>query len=330
MATTMLPPAEALPDVLPTDRLTATGRPIPEVRAELRRISNVGNAFSVVGVWFQAALTVGAAIWLHHPLAWVAAYVLMGRTFARLGILGHEAAHRLLFTKKSVNDFVGKWFLAYPSMTPIEAYRRSHMAHHKDEMGPEEPDIPLYRGYPIPPDSFRRKLVRDALFVTGWKIRKPLLQLAWKRNPIALQIVATQVVIFLAFAAIGRPELYLFLWLLPEMSVWRVLNRLRAIAEHGGMARSSDRRLTTHHVRQSWLARFWIVPFNTGWHLAHHVDIGIPWRHLPALHRELVASGWVTPELEYPSYVALWRKLASGPTRTPAASTTGTTPASLR
>ena len=35
----------------------------------------------------------------------------------------------------------------------------------------------------------------------------------------------------------------------------------------------SDAGATTHHVRQSLRARFWMVPFNTGWHLAHHVDI---------------------------------------------------------
>ncbi len=331
MVSTMLPPPEALPDVLPTERLTATGRPVPEVRAELRRISNVGNVVTVMGLWLQAALTVGLGIWLSHPVGWLLAYVLMGRTFARLGILGHEAAHRLLFSKKSANDVVGTWLCAYPGFVPIEAYRRSHMAHHKVEFGPEEPDIPLYRGYPIPADSFRRKLWRDATFRTGWKIRKPLLQLAWQRNPIALQIVAVQAVILGAFTLVGRPELYLFLWVLPEMSVWRVLNRLRAIAEHGGMKQSDDRRETTHHVRQSVLARFWIVPYNTGWHLAHHVDIGIPWRNLPKLHEELVASGWVTPDLTYPSYTALWRKLASGErraTRTPAPATTGTSPAS--
>jgi fatty acid desaturase len=330
MATTMLPPPALLPDVLPTERLSATGRPVPEVRAELRRISNVGNVFTVVGVWLQAALTVGLGIWLHHPLGWALSFVLMGRTFARLGILGHEAAHRLLFSKKSVNDLVGRWLCAYPGFVPLEAYRRSHMAHHKQEFGPEEPDIPLYRGYPIPMDSFRRKLWRDATFRTGWKIRKPFLQLVRQRNPIALQILATQVAILGVFALVGRPELYVFLWLAPEMSVWRVLNRLRAVAEHGGMKQSDDRRETTHHVRQSLLARFWIVPYNTGWHLAHHVDIGIPWRNLPALHRELVASGWVVPDLEYPSYVALWRKLASGEpaTRTIAPATTGTSPAS--
>jgi fatty acid desaturase len=176
--------------------------------------------------------------------------------------------------------------------------------------------MPLYVGYPIPPDSFRRKLWRDATFRTGWKIRKPLLQLAWKRNPIALQILAVQAVILGIFTAIGRPELFVFLWIAPEMSVWRVLNRLRAIAEHGGLQQSPDRRLTTHHVRQTWPARFWIVPYNTGWHLAHHVDIGVPFQNLPALHRELEASGWVRPELAYPNYRALWRRASSAPAAT--------------
>ena len=65
-------------------------------------------------------------------------------------------------------------------------------------------------------------------------------------------------------------------------------------------------------IRQSWLARYWMVPYHTGWHLAHHVDMGVPWTNLPRLHDELVASGWVTPEIEYPSYRAFWRDASSG------------------
>jgi fatty acid desaturase len=65
-------------------------------------------------------------------------------------------------------------------------------------------------------------------------------------------------------------------------------------------------------VRQSWPARFWLVPFNTWWHLAHHVDMGIPWRNLPRFHAELERAGYVTAELTYPSYRALWRNLADG------------------
>jgi fatty acid desaturase len=97
------------------------------------------------------------------------------------------------------------------------------------------------------------------------------------------------------------------------MTVWRVINRLRAVAEHGGMEHSSDRRLTTHHIRQSWAARFWMVPFHTGWHLAHHVDIGVPFQNLPRLHRELEEAGWVRPELEYPDYRTFWRQASSRP-----------------
>jgi fatty acid desaturase len=103
------------------------------------------------------------------------------------------------------------------------------------------------------------------------------------------------------------------LWFAPWMTIWRVINRLRAIAEHGGMTHSDDDRLTTHHVRQSWSARFWMVPYNTGWHLAHHADMGVPWRNLPRLHRELVDAGHVVAGLEYPSYRALWSRLSSRP-----------------
>ena len=312
---TVLPPPELLPDVLPTDRLTATGRPVPPVREELRRIPNARNAVTVLGVFVQSFGVLAVAFWLAHPLAFAAAYLLLGRAFALYAILGHEAAHRLLFTRKRWNDLIGKWLLSYPSLTAFDAYRRVHMAHHKDEMGPEEPDYMLYAPYPIPPDSMRRKLTRDAFFVSGYKNLRGLWGALRRPGPsrrVAGSIVAVQAVVAVVLGVAFAWWAYPVLWLAPWMSVWKVINRLRAIAEHGGMTRSPDRRLTTHHVRQGLLARFWMVPYNTGWHLAHHVDIGIPFRSLPALHRELVAAGWVVPDLEYPNYRALWRALASG------------------
>ena len=36
-----------------------------------------------------------------------------------------------------------------------------------------------------------------------------------------------------------------------------------------------------------------------------------PFQNLPRLHRELVASGWVTEELEHPNYRELWRALSA-------------------
>ncbi len=311
----MVPPDELLPDVLPTDRLLASGKPVPELRAELRRIPNLRNVGNVVSVWLQSFGVIALGVWLDHPVTWVVAFVLMGRAFALYGILGHEAAHRLLFSNRTANDLVGRWGLAYPGFVPFDLYRRSHFAHHRDEMGPDEPDLNLYLGYPVTRASLGRKLRRDALGISGWKNLKGLFRglRAEATRPVALRIMAVQLVILAGFTAVGRPELYPLLWLLPWMTGWRVINRLRAIAEHGGMTRSDDRRRTTHHVEQHWPARFWLVPFNTGWHLAHHVDMGVPFQHLPALHDELVRAGWVTPDLVYPNYRALWRALASRP-----------------
>jgi fatty acid desaturase len=311
--TTVVPGPDALPDVLPTDRLQASAKPKPPRRDELRRISGVRSALTVIFCWAQAVAVIAVAVWLDNPFAWVAAFLLMGRSIVMFNILGHEAAHRLLFRNRRLNDGVGRWLLSYPAFQPLELYRRIHFAHHRDELGPEEPDLALYNGYPITRASLRRKLTRDALGITGWKLLRGLFR--GLRNPasrpVAVRILLTQAVLIALFTLAGHPWLYLFLWFLPYMTVWRVLNRLRSIAEHGGMIRSADRRCTTHHVEQSWWARFWLVPYHTGWHLAHHVDMAVPWRNLPALHHELVASGWVTPELEYPSYWALWRALSS-------------------
>ena len=148
MASTMVPDAADRPDVLPSERLLANGMAIPALRADLRRIDNVRNALSVAAVWFWVALIIGGAVWIDQWWSYLIAFVLMGPMYARFAILMHEAAHKLLFTNKRWNDWIGKWVVAYPVFTPVQLYRRVHFAHHKDEFGPDEPDIAFYAPYP--------------------------------------------------------------------------------------------------------------------------------------------------------------------------------------
>jgi fatty acid desaturase len=307
---TMAPPRSALTDTLPTDRLRADGRPVGELREELYRIPDLANVGHVAGVWIQSVGVLALAAWWGNPFGWILAFLLMGRAMVRFAILMHEASHRLLFSNKTANDWVGRWLVAYPAFVPIEAYRRGHMAHHKEEFGPNEPDLAYYAGYPITATSWRRKLTRDALGNSGWKNLKALV-LAVKiptARPIVLRIAFVQAVLFAGLWLVcGHWWVWPVMWLLPWMTVWRVLNRLRSVAEHGGLDASPDRRLTTHHVRQSPIAQFVFVPFNTGYHLAHHVDIGVPFSKLPRLQRELEEAGYIRPELEWPTYRALWR-----------------------
>ncbi len=307
----MVPADALLPDVLPTQRLNGRAMPVRPLRDELRRIPTIRNALTVVAALAQTFGVVVAAVVIDRWWTWLAALVLMGRGHCLLNILGHEAAHRLLFPNRRVNDFVGRWLLAYPTLQAFGAYRRVHFAHHRDEMGPHEPDLSLYSGYPIGRDSWHRKLRRDLIGGSARKNFRALLHSVRRGSPEALQIVAVQAVLLAASIAVGEPIAYL-VWIGSWSTLWKFSNRLRAIAEHGGMERSADRRRTTHVVRQTRLARFCMVPYHTGWHLAHHVDMGVPWRNLPRLHEELVASGWLVPAVEYPSYRAFWRACSAG------------------
>ena len=94
----------------------------------------------------------------------------------RFYILHHEAAHRLLFSNRRLNDIIGINILGWiPFGTGTHAYRRGHSNHHRDEFGPNEPDFLLYSFYPITRSSFRRKMRRDATGVSAYRMLKPLL-----------------------------------------------------------------------------------------------------------------------------------------------------------
>jgi fatty acid desaturase len=302
----------SLPECHETARIRPDGRPTPVFRERLRRIPSWRNLGSVVFLYVQTGAVVWATVaW--GPWSWPITFVLMGRAFAQFASLMHEAAHRLLFSNKRANDLVGRWLLGYPSFTSTDAYRRVHMAHHRDEFGPDEPDIPLYVGYPIGAASFRRKLMRDATGRTGIKLMRGLLMNARSKDQRVRRtfwkIMAVQAVLLAASIASGHWWLYPFFWLAPYLTVWRVINRLRSVAEHGGMQRSPDRRESTHTVRQHAVARVLLVPYRIGWHLAHHVDSGVPFRNLPLLHDALREAGYVDDSFEYPSYPAIWRAL---------------------
>ena len=290
------------------------GRPNPQLRSELRQINNFKNLWTCVSSIALPVLLIGAAIAVDNLLATIAVVLLMGFVQNRMFILHHEGSHRLLFSNRRFNDFVGVTLFGWLSFgTGTHAYRRAHANHHRDEFGPKEPDFLLYALYPISINSALRKFRRDITGVSGYRILRPRLSGLFRkrfwRNSARFYIGQATVFGFFAFA--GRPLAYFYLWLLPILTTYQVINRLRAIAEHGGMTRSSDKRDTTHHVRQGFLARIFLVPLAVGHHLAHHVDSGVPFRNLPRLTRLLEQEGFITEENIWPNYRSLWRALAT-------------------
>ncbi len=240
----MQPDPELLGTPHATELVRVDGRPQPPFRDDLRRIPSWRNAWAVVWTWTQTVGIIALAVWWGNPIGYVLAFLLMGRADAEFAALMHEAAHRLLFANKRWNDLIGRWVVGYPMFTSTDVYRRVHMAHHRHEFGPEEPDIPLYSGYPITHASFRRKLLRDATGQTAVRLfRDQFGPRRWKdarSRRTLLQILFVQAVLLGICIVTGHWWVYPVLWLLPYMTVWRVINRLRSIAEHGGMDESRD------------------------------------------------------------------------------------------
>ncbi|MFM9136901.1 MAG: fatty acid desaturase family protein, partial [Actinomycetota bacterium] len=217
--------ARAYPPVARETLIGADGRPTPEFRARLRRIPSVRNALSVASIYVQAAVVVGVSVRLDNIVVTAVAIVLMGRTHAQCLGLMHESVHRLLMRNKAVNDFVGRWLLGYPAFTNTDGYRIVHMAHHREEFGPNEPDVPLYANYPITRASFWRKMRRDALFVTGSKMLRGQIVGLFRGIPLVrhtnAKILLVQVALFALFAWTVSPWAYLVYWLVPYLTVWR-------------------------------------------------------------------------------------------------------------
>ena len=196
------------------------------------------------------------------------------------------------------------------------------MAHHRQEFGPDEPDIPLYAGYPISGASFRRKLVRDATGRTGFKLIRD--QFAGFRSPDArvrrtlLKILAVQALLLAAAVVGGVWWVYPVLWVAPFLTVWRVDQPTpfdRRARRHGRLARPPrdhahrppvvvgplgarpvPHRLAPRRITSTPVSRCVICPSTTG-------------------HSS--TAGYVTPALEYPGYRALWRALRSGTPASP-------------
>ena len=75
-------------------------------------------------------------------------------------VLMHEAGHNTLFTDRRLNQWVGQWLCALPTLNDLNAYATDTWIiiawRH-----PEDPDLANYRAYPVDPESFRRKVIRD-------------------------------------------------------------------------------------------------------------------------------------------------------------------------
>jgi fatty acid desaturase len=243
----------------------------------------------------------------------VALFVIGARQLG-MAVVMHEAAHFTLFRNRRFNDWAGNWLAAYPVWTDLLPYRAYHLAHHARTGTATDPDLGLVSPFPITRASFRRKVWRDLSGQTGIKqavavFRRDLgtaptrtqrdygmsggerADVGWhKIAPIAI----TNGVLLGVLAAAGHPALYL-LWVAAWLTTYRLVTRIRSIAEHSMVPDQTDVLRNTRTTRVRWWERVFIAPNLVNYHFEHHFMMKVPHHNLPKLHRLLVARGVIDP-----------------------------------
>jgi fatty acid desaturase len=119
----------------------------------------------------------------------------------------------------------------------------------------------------------------------GW--REPRMLWPRLRGPLA-----SNAVLLGALCVAGHAELYLLLWLLPLATWYRLVTRLRSIAEHAVVSDDVDPLRNTRTTAAGPLARVFFAPYWVNFHLEHHLLIFVPCWKLPQAHALLLAKGY--------------------------------------
>ncbi|CAA0106102.1 Uncharacterised protein [Halioglobus japonicus] len=261
--------------------------------------------------WLQIIL--GCAIFIAYPSIWswlIAIFIIAGGQHG-LSLIAHEASHFLIWPEdKRINDFIGTWFFAAPSVLPFNVYRQRHIIHHRLVSQPgdsKDAYIRDWRGWRFFAEVFRSLSgleylvkVRDAMRSgKSGEIEKFESNL---RRGQATILVANGIIflIFLLFDPLhyGIPTYYFILWLWPLLTVSFLFAKIRALIEHqpeqserveapetpyfmntpGPMLRS---------VKATWLERLFFSKINFHYHAEHHLWPWISYQHLPEINARI-------------------------------------------
>jgi fatty acid desaturase len=244
----------------------------------------------------------------------VLAVVVIGSRQLGLMVLMHEAAHWLLAPGARANNRLGSWLCAFPVWgEDLKAYRRRHHLHHRHTQQADDPDLAL-----AAPASHAR-LWRDALAdLSGWTVGAAALRWRPWREPAPITWrrlrgpLVSNAVLLGALTVTGHWYLYPLLWLLPLVTWYALLTRVRSVAEHAMVSDDDDPLRNARTTAAGPLERALLAPYWVNHHLEHHLLVFVPCWKLRRAHALLHAKGFAARMETAPGYLHVIRQVHGG------------------
>lgn len=293
--------------------------------ALVRRRSTWRGLAMIAHAWAIIIGAIALVAMFPNPVVFLLAVMIIGSRQLGLAILMHDGAHGCLSPDPLWNERLSQWLCAYPVFAETRAYRRYHLKHHKRTQQADDPDLVLSAPFPITVKSYRRKFARDLFGLTGFSQRKaqvlnafgdPSLPLGRRlrhfREKLGPQIL-TNALIWMAMALAGVWWAYPLLWILPLLTWFMVVTRVRNIAEHAVVPDRDDPLRNTRTTMAGFVERLFVAPYFVNYHLEHHLLYYVPCYNLPKVH-DILKRGEFAGRMETQSdYLTVMRMATSLP-----------------
>jgi len=296
---------------------------IPKEKVKVfSRRSDIMGFWLILHCWALIIASGAVFVIWPNPLTFTIALFVIGARQLGLAILMHEASHGILLKTPALNKFLGQFACAFPIGADLPAYQTYHLKHHKYTQGKDDPDLSLSAPFPISRKSLWRKVARDLSGITGLKLRFGQLAMTFKKHKNSDSQIAEafnvkniigpylwNVTLFAILYFSGLWWAYFALWLLPLLTTFQLVVRIRNIAEHA-LTSEGDPLLQARTTYVNPLERLLVAPYWVNYHVEHHVYMYVPCWQLKALHKEMKSAGHVDAMETKKSYIDVLRHAA--------------------
>ncbi|MEM1152852.1 MAG: fatty acid desaturase [Pseudomonadota bacterium] len=260
-------------------------------------------AIIVLAIWVSVALD----NWLAYLLS---IWFIAGRMMALGEVLGHDAVHYNLFSKRHANrwfDFL--YFL--PVFNTFEYYREEHVIHHRDCLQGHDPTVLEYRRWGLDREDlniFYVWWIRPLLFFDTWYFIRSITEDLIKDSKYRFKILTFWGLVVAVFAFFNGLDILFFYWIVPFLWLKPALEFWSETSDHYYVACGDTRSCG------GWFHRLFLNPHNDGYHAVHHRFAGIPWHQLPAAHDVLITE---PKERKLYGFLETYREIRDNYRRTP-------------
>jgi fatty acid desaturase len=269
---------------------------------ELSRIRPRRALSTLFGEWMVLAGAIVLSEIARHPVAYMAAVLVIGARQHALGIIVHDAVHYRFLPEKRWNDWIANLLAGWPTFLPVELFRAAHGPHHRYLGGKRDGNRIAWKThdpagaltpewtYPKSRTGLAWKILRRVLGWTGlfWITRG-------LRTPATLGWPVAKTVLFIAYYTValtcvllaGAERLAFVYWIVPYCTWHIAIQYVRLICEHSGRINDDPAFAGIRSTCPGFLARMLVLPCHVGYHIEHHWYPSVPLYNLPELHRVL-------------------------------------------